>query len=123
MRLIARFVDVLRLAAPTGAERLAQGALPLDGGAGIAWTEMARGLLVHWVQLEPSPTGLRVADCRVLAPTEWNFHPRGLLARTLAGLRGADAAAQAARAAVAFDPCVEFSVDAASTTLREPAHA
>ena len=123
MRLIARFVDVLRLAAPTGADRLAQGALPLGGGAGIAWTEMARGLLVHWVQLEPSPTGLRVADCRVLAPTEWNFHPRGLLAQTLAGLRGADATAQAARAAVAFDPCVEFSVDAASTTLREPAHA
>jgi hypothetical protein len=60
-----------------------------------------------------------VADCRVLAPTEWNFHPQGALAQALSALRGDDAAAQAARAAVAFDPCVEFSVQ----PTREPAHA
>lgn len=119
MRLIARFVDVLRLAAPDGRDWLAEGALPLAPGEAIAWTEMARGLLVHWVRLEESPRGLRVADCRVLAPTEWNFHPHGVLAQTLAMLQGGDRADQATRAAVAFDPCVEFVV--AST--REPAHA
>jgi hypothetical protein len=124
MRLIARFVDVLCLAAPGGATRLSQGALPLPGGAGIAWTEMARGLLVHWVRLEPGRDGPRVADCRVLAPTEWNFHPHGLLAQALAGLRTGDAAAQAAQAtrlAVAFDPCVDFSIDAAAEAEPLPA--
>ncbi|WP_341892089.1 hypothetical protein [Variovorax sp. YR752] len=119
MRLIARLVDVLRLAAPSGRDWLAEGALPLAPGEAIAWTEMARGLLVHWVRLEDSPQGPRVADCRVLAPTEWNFHPQGVLAQTLATLRGEEAIAQAARAAVAFDPCVEFMVEATP----EPAHA
>lgn len=119
MRLIARLVDVLRLAAPGGIDWLAEGALPLGRGEAIAWTEMARGLLVHWVRLEDSPQGPRVADCRVLAPTEWNFHPQGVLAQALAALRGDEAADQAARAAVAFDPCVEFVVE----RLPEPAHA
>ncbi|MFT3957464.1 MAG: hypothetical protein QM722_24710 [Piscinibacter sp.] len=119
MRLTARLVDVLRLASPQGRDWLAEGALPLGHGEAIAWTEMARGLLVHWVRLEDSPPGPRVADCRVLAPTEWNFHPQGVLAQALAALRGGDASAQAARAAVAFDPCVEFTVE----TAREPAHA
>ena len=68
-----------RAAVPVGGA--AEGALPLADGEAIAWTEMARGLLVHWVRLEDSPSGPRVADCRVLAPTEWNFHPRGVLAQ------------------------------------------
>lgn len=119
MRLIARLVDLLRLASPQGRDWLAEGALPQAPGEAVAWTEMARGLLVHWLRLEESPQGPRVADCRVLAPTEWNFHPQGVLAQTLASLQGDDAAEQAARAAVAFDPCVEFMVE----PIREPAHA
>ena len=112
MRFVARLVDLLELALPQGAERLARGALSLGCGEGIAWTEMARGLLVHWVRLDDATDGERVADCRVLAPTEWNFHPQGILARALAGLHGESRADQAARAAVAFDPCVAFEVDA-----------
>lgn len=119
MRLVARLVDLLQLARPDGRDRLAEGALPLGPGEAIAWTEMARGLLVHWVQLEDTPAGPRVADCRVLAPTEWNFHPEGVLAQTLARLPDDDRAAQAARAAVAFDPCVEFEV----TGVAEAVHA
>lgn len=119
MRLIARLVDLLHLAVPAGCERLAEGALTLGRHESVAWTETARGLLVHWVRLEDAPQGARVADCRVLAPTEWNFHPRGVLARTLASLTGDDRAAQAARAAAAFDPCVEFEVE----STMEPAHA
>jgi Ni,Fe-hydrogenase I large subunit len=88
-------------------------------GEGLAWSEMARGVLVHWVRLEAAAGGPRVADCRVLAPTDLNFHPRGVLARTLAALRGdaaADAGEQTAvvdRArvlAAAFDPCLHFEV-------------
>lgn len=109
MRMTARLVDLLQLAAPQGLHWLAEGALPLARGEGIAWTEMARGLLVHHVQLDE--TGA-VLGAEVLAPTEWNFHPEGVLARTLATLQGDDAPGQAARAAVAFDPCVEFVVEA-----------
>lgn len=119
MRLVARLVDLLQLALPGGRDRLAEGALPLGPGEAVAWTEMARGLLVHWVQLEDGPQGPRVADCRVLAPTEWNFHPHGVLAQTLTGLHGDARADQATRAAVAFDPCVEFDL----AVMPEPAHA
>lgn len=107
MRLIARLVDLLRLAGPAGSARLAQGALQLAPQTAIAWTEMARGLLVHHVRLD----GERVTDCRVLAPTEWNFHPRGVLARSLVPLRGPRALAQARCLAAAFDPCVEFRLE------------
>lgn len=109
MRLVARLADLLQLAQPAGTRRLAHGAIALGQRAAIAWTETARGLLVHRVQLDAA--GERVADCRVLAPTEWNFHPRGTLARALVPLRGARALAQARCLAAAFDPCVEFRIE------------
>jgi hypothetical protein len=118
-RLQSRLVDLLRLAAPGGERWLAQGALPVGANTGVAWVEMARGLLVHAVQLEPGAAGPRVAACRVLAPTEWNFHPEGTLARALGELQGAGAADAARRLAVAYDPCVEFSVHAPA---QEAAH-
>lgn len=111
-RLVARLTEVLQLAAPGGEAWLASGALSLGPGEGLAWTEMARGLLVHRVQLDgPAGDAPRVADCRVLAPTEWNGHPQGVLARALAALPPGPASAEdAARLAVAFDPCVPFVV-------------
>jgi len=131
MRLTSRLVDLLRLAVDHDARWLQTGALPTGAGAGVAWVESARGLLVHSVRLagpvplsdkalgtEPlatmtaattaaTTTAATVADCRVLAPTEWNFHPRGLLAQALVPLHSAD---DATRLAVAFDPCVDFEV-------------
>lgn len=123
MRLAARIVEVLRLASPGGAQWLAHGALALGPREGVAWTEMARGLLIHWVRLDDSTTAPRAEAYRVLAPTEWNFHPRGVLARALAGLRGPQATAHAARLAVAFDPCVEFVVQPLQTHCPEAHHA
>jgi hypothetical protein len=122
MRMFSRWIDVLQLAAPDGGQWLAHGALPLGEHTGIAWTEMARGLLVHRVQLEESTGGWRVADCQVLAPTEWNFHPAGVLAQSLSALRGTNAPAQARCLAVAFDPCVAFEIDACPS-VEEAAHA
>jgi len=51
----------------------------------LAYTEMARGLLVHWTRLVPDRGAgtWRVEDYRLLAPTDWNFHPNGALARYL----------------------------------------
>ncbi len=123
MRLAARIVEVLRLALPSGAQWLAHGALALGPREGVAWTEMARGLLIHWVRLDENTTRPRAEAYRVLAPTEWNFHPRGVLARALSGLRGPQATADAARLAVAFDPCVEFVVQPAQATRPEAQHA
>lgn len=113
-RLIARVVDLLQLASPEGERWLTYGALSPAPGEGLAWTEMARGLLIHWVRL--NPTDLTVEACRVLAPTEWNFHPRGVLAQALAALSNRPAEERpvaAQRLAVAFDPCVAFSIDTA----------
>jgi hypothetical protein len=114
MRLASRLVDLARLASP------ASDAIPLDSGAcrtgpgeGLAWIETARGLLVHWVRLD----GDRVADCRVLSPTDWNFHPSGGLAHALARTQSTDTADWLV---AAFDPCVAHRIVAAR---EEPAHA
>jgi hypothetical protein len=111
-RLLARLVDLLRLAAPDGAGWLQAGAMALGPGVGMAWTEMARGLLVHWVCTDSAgQQPPRVVAYRVLAPTEWNFHPHGLLARALQALPPGPASHDAAaRLALSFDPCVRFSM-------------
>lgn len=124
--LVARIADTLRLAAPDGATRLWHGALALPDREGLAWCEMARGLLVHHVRL--APDGRHLEACRVLAPTEWNFHPEGSLAQALAALDArwpAPALDRAARwLAVAFDPCVDFTVQFPDTaaTVDERGH-
>jgi hypothetical protein len=49
-------------------------------------------------------------DYRVLAPTEWNFHPQSALAHALSELRSDDVLSAQCLAA-AFDACVECSID------------
>ncbi len=114
LRLASRLVDLARLAVPESpAHGLDSGACTTGPGEGLAWIETARGLLVHWVRLD----GERVADCRVLAPTDWNFHPSGGLAHALAQTRSTTAADWLI---AAFDPCVEHRVGVAPA---EEAHA
>jgi hypothetical protein len=112
-RLSARWLELVELAAADpllpsqgNVPLLATGALSLDDGQALAWCEMARGLLLHWVQLAADDS---VQDYRVLAPTEWNFHPDGALAQALAALSPGDTAA-ARTLAAAFDPCVVCTV-------------
>jgi hypothetical protein len=112
-RLEARWQDLLDItAAPALAEDathdplLCSGALKLGAGQAIAWCEMARGLLLHWLQLDSHGA---VAQYRVLSPTEWNFHPQGALALALSALDASDHAA-AQTLAAAFDACVECRV-------------
>lgn len=108
MRMTGRLVDLVRLARPGGAALLEHGQLDLGGGTGLAWTGMARGVLLHRVRLDgrgPGPD--TVAACHVIAPTDWNTHPEGALARALAGLPADPSSLPAAQAlALAFDPCV-----------------
>lgn len=109
-RLGSRLADLARIA---GGHLPAIGALRLADGEGIAWTEMSRGLLMHWVRLadgERDPATARAQRYRVIAPTEWNFHPDGAFAR-LVGSGRLDAA-QLRLAAATLDPCVGFSIGA-----------
>jgi hypothetical protein len=109
-RLQARWIELLELASSpieSQAILLHSGAMPLGDGQAIAWCEMARGLLMHWVQLDEQH---RVQDYRVLAPTEWNFHPDGALAQALTLLDPCDATAAWCLAS-AYDPCVDCSVN------------
>lgn len=90
----------------------------LGEGSGAAAVETARGRLYHHVELDTKGC-VRRFQC--LAPTEWNFHPRGPLARMLRGAtvecdRGGRDAVE--RLIAAFDPCVGYRL-----TVRELAHA
>src|SRR5690606_7006868 len=97
-----------------GAGWLSFGALNTGSHQGVAWVEMARGLLVHQVEIDCTSGNARVAGCRVLAPTEWNFHPQGVVAQHIAGLNATEPAATVERRVrllmAAFDPCVPFDV-------------
>ena len=83
---------------------------PLRGaGVGIGQIEAARGRLVHAVELMDE----KVSRYRILAPTEWNFHPEGAAARGLAHIaeRGGEHCTDLARLFVtAVDPCVGADV-------------
>lgn len=113
-RVAARWADCMLLANAVAQDALA----PLqlldaccdDAGRGVARVQTARGTLIHRVQLGEG--GAEVADYLVVAPTEWNFHPDGPLARALRG-RACDrdeAVGLAQRFALALDPCVAHGV-------------
>lgn len=96
---------------------LALGALRTSAGEAIAWCEMARGLLLHRVRIEQEGQEATIADYRIVAPTEWNFHPQGVVAASLARMPAARTDAQRAQAsrrigvlAAAFDPCVNYQI-------------
>ncbi|MCY1359332.1 hypothetical protein D9M69_458960 [compost metagenome] len=63
----------------------------------------------------------------MLAPTEWNFHPQGVVAQHIAGLNATESAATVERRVrllmAAFDPCVTFAVTHMVPTAQETQHA
>lgn len=77
-RMLARVVELKHLAKTLIREIEHLGPMgshssPLTShGTGVAQTEAARGRLMHRVEV----AGGLVRDYRILAPTEWNFHPR-----------------------------------------------
>lgn len=111
LRLGAHIAELARLALPRPA-KLAIGALNLGPGEGLAWSETARGLLIHRVCLDLEEPGGRICDYQVIAPTEWNLHPHGALARALAALAPGTARSerQARLLMAAYDPCIRFTL-------------
>ncbi len=83
-------------------------AQPLAENYGYAWVETARGALLHVAHLEQG----RVTAYRIVAPTEWNFHPAGPFVAGMTALgEAADLAAAAQALALSLDPCVSYQVE------------
>lgn len=83
-------------------------ALSVRPGEGVGLSETARGPLIYRVLADAS----WVDDVRVVAPTDWLFHPRGVLTRAF---EGGEVTAAIARDVgwfiVALDPCVPWTVE------------
>lgn len=76
-------------------------------GFGLGQVQTARGLLIHAVELQDGV----ISDCRYIAPTEWNFHPEGLIPRALKGQAVAEESELRRRIGLflhCIDPCVDF---------------
>ena len=77
---------------------------------GFGAVEAARGRLLHRVVLDEAQ---KVKTYQIVAPTEWNFHPDGVLKNALETLQGDETSiAQQAKLLIhAMDPCVKFNLE------------
>jgi hypothetical protein len=83
-------------------------AIKIRTGEGVGLAETARGPLIYRV-LASSNT---VDDVRVVAPTDWTFHPRGVLARAIEGVEVTPSIVRdVGWFIVALDPCVPWSIE------------
>lgn len=89
----------------------------LEPGEGLGRVKTARGCLLHRVRVIDQ----QVREWQMLAPTDWNFHPQGVLARQLTGLslpaEPAEAETLIRALVLSIDPCVGFEL------CWEPRHA
>lgn len=118
-RLVARLLELAAI--PAHLKRLLQligeeTAAPDRGdstpvsGMGLGVVEAARGRLVHRART----SGHTIEGYQILAPTEWNFHPRGLVAEGLLGLPCTYQSTMREQASLfisAVDPCVGYSFE------------
>lgn len=124
-RLTARLVELAELIGEirSGCEALQDGddnqpIAEIASGIGISQVEAARGRLVHRVELE----GGLVANYQIVAPTEWNFHPRGVLVESLYGMPADSVASLKSIADLlisAIDPCVGYRLRINGTELEQ----
>ena len=77
---------------------------------GIGLTETARGTLLHKVELRQLGEQWVIEDYVIVAPTEWNFHPRGSLYSVCNGMKvDADNATTVVDTMIKMiDPCVSW---------------
>jgi len=113
-RLVAQILETVSLLCAIRTGELDAGSTApsdtvLPAGVGLGRADAARGLLVHLAEVDRG----RVAEYRILAPTEWNFHPDGVLASALATLPDAEETLLRRRVqllVMAIDPCVAFDL-------------
>lgn len=81
-----------------------------DPEEAVVGLEMVRGVLLHWVR--SGAEGIR--DYRIVAPTEWNFHPEGPAREGLLELQATNEGQLrelVTLQVMALDPCVEFELE------------
>ena len=94
---------LLEDAGPTRADK------KLPTAVGISHVEAARGRLTHRVELNEHT----VRRYQIVAPTEWNFHPQGVITRGLVNRKVDDEELfrkQADLFVQAVDPCVGYDL-------------
>ena len=113
-RFLACLTEVAELAIglPSGCftSNIRQNTTNSANGTGLAQIHAARGLLIHFLSLK---NGL-VADYHIIAPTEWNFQPGGVVEQGLLKLKAKNdmELKQLAELWVyAVDPCVAVKID------------
>jgi hypothetical protein len=107
-RAVARLREFAELL--TGRAQARLGVQRAADGSALAWVENSRGLLVHQALLVDG----RAARYRVVAPTEWNFHPEGALKAELIDTpvgAGEELQRRAAWLAHSLDPCVSCRIE------------
>jgi Ni,Fe-hydrogenase I large subunit len=108
-RIVARLIEVADLMTKLHSFFHAEIKLnrPVSMVKGLAHTDAARGRLSHYVQVE---SGI-VRRLFILAPTEWNFHPKGVAANSLCHLDNSIALRLQADLLIhAIDPCVGYQL-------------
>jgi len=76
---------------------------------GVSQVEAARGRLIHRVEIEQDV----ISNYQILAPTEWNFHPQGLIKESLAHISAKNDKQWQHIAHLiinAIDPCVGYQL-------------
>jgi Ni,Fe-hydrogenase I large subunit len=111
-RLIARLFDLL-----DSADALVRGdfsgrvqCVSGSSGEGLSTVRTARGMLMHRVVIEAG----QVADYLIVAPTEWNFHPQGIMFCGLTGMKVNTMASLLKTVncfVLSLDPCVEYEIE------------
>ena len=84
--------------------------LPVLETSALVQLEAARGRLVHQLSIENE----KIKTYQILAPTEWNFHPEGVLNHMIKSLNFTDKEDLIKRVRLlvnAIDPCVGYSVE------------
>lgn len=85
-------------------------AAPAGPGAGLARVETAQGVLLCWVRMADE----RLAECVVVTPDDWNFHPQGAFGLEATGWEAGERQAALLRLsalALAIDPAVPYRIE------------
>ncbi len=112
-RMVARIIEFLQFVARIDAW-LAGASLfhckQANVQQGLSQVEAVRGRLVHSISVEHD----RIQRFRILAPTEWNFHNKGIVSQMLSSLKADNTELllkQSALLVKLIDPCVGFKLE------------
>ncbi|MES9945887.1 MAG: nickel-dependent hydrogenase large subunit [Candidatus Thiodiazotropha sp.] len=118
-RMVARLLELASLPGRLSSQlqalmenRVDPASAPTRVGAqqGLGEVEAARGRLIHRAVVNKDV----IASYQIVAPTEWNFHPRGVVARGLMSLHAKEIVALKQHADLfinAVDPCVGYRLE------------